>query len=140
MTPPTRFPQSSGQVTRRVSKPKFEGSAYRTQSWSCPRPSKFAILVMYAGDDVHLLITGDLDSEGVDALDECAGTALAKHPRQLVLDLSGLGSIDRCGIDCFAELRERSDAVGVRLVLDSPNPAVLETIAGADGSRAFSIR
>ena len=71
---------------------------------------------------------------------DCVGTALAKHPRQLVLDLSGLGSIDRCGVDCFADALQRSDALGVRLVLDSPNQAVLEAIADADRSGEFSIR
>ena len=72
---------------------------------------------------------------GVDALEDCFATALAKGPRKLVLDLSGLGSIDRCGVDFFADLRQRADAVGVQLVLDSPNPAVLDTIAGVHGLR-----
>jgi anti-anti-sigma factor len=140
MRPPTRDAETSGQIKRRVSNPKFVGVAYRTHSWPCPRPSHFAILVMYAGDDVHLQLTGDLDSHGVDALRDCAATALAKHPRQLVLDVSGLGSIDRCGVDCFADVRQRSDAVGVHLVLDSPNSAVLEVIADVDCSQEFSIR
>ena len=139
MRSPTRFPQSSG-VQRRVSNPKFVGLAFRTHSWPCPRPSDFAILVMYAQDDVHLQLTGDLDSDGVDALGDCVEMALAKHPRQLVLDLSGLGSIDRCGVDRLADVRHRSDAVGVRLILDSPNRAVLEVITGAHGSGEFSIR
>ena len=140
MTSRTRLPQSSAQVTRRVSTAKFVGLAYRTHSWPCPRPSHFAILVMYALDDVHLQLTGDLDCDGVDALGDCVGTALAKHPRQLVLDLSGLGSIDRCGVDSFADVRQRSDAIGVHLVLDTPNPAVRDAIAGAEGSGKFSIR
>jgi anti-anti-sigma factor len=140
MTPPMRFPESSAQAKRRVSTPKFVGMAYRTHSWACPRPSDFAILVMYAQDDVHLQLTGDLDADGVGALGDCVGTALSKHPRQLVLDLSGLGSIDQCGVDCFADVQQRSQAVGVRLVLDSPNPAVREAIAGVDESGQFSFR
>jgi anti-anti-sigma factor len=139
MTSPARFPPSA-QVKRQASTPKFVGLGYRTQSWSCPRPSHFAILVMYALDDVHLQLTGDLDSDGVDALADCVRAALAKHPRQLVLDLSGLGSTDRSGVQCFADAQQWSDAVGVRLVLDSPNPAVREAIAGSDGSGKFSIR
>ena len=87
MSTPTASPPSS----RRISNPKFVGLAYRTHSWPCPRPSDFAILVMYAQDDIHLQLTGDLDANGIDVLAECVGTALAKHPRQLVLDLSGLG-------------------------------------------------
>ena len=140
MTPTTRFPQPSAQTARRVSSPKFVGLAYRTHSWGCPRPSDFAILVMYAQEDIHLQLTGDLDADGVDALGGCVETALAKHPRQLVLDLSALGSIDRCGVDCLADVRQRSDAVGVRLVLDTPNPAVRDAIAGMEGSGHFSIR
>ena len=140
MRSPTRFPQSSRQAEGRVSTPKFAGLTYRTHSWACPRPSDFAILVMYARDDVHLQLTGDLDSDGVEALCGCVATALAKHPRQLVLDLSGLGSIDRCGVDCFADVLQRSDAVGVHLVLDSPNRAVLDAIVGVEGSEEFSIR
>ena len=140
MTPRTRFPGSAAQIERRVSNPKFVGLAYRTHSWPCPRPSAFAILVMYAQDDVHLQLTGELDADGVDALERCAATALAKRPRKLVLDLSGLGAIDRCGVECFAELRQRSDAIGVDLVLDSPNRSVLDTIAAETGSGEFSIR
>jgi anti-anti-sigma factor len=132
--------RSPAQIERRVSTPKFEGPAYRTHSWGCPRPSDFAILVMYARDNIHLQLSGDLDADGVDALDDCAAAALAKAPRQLVLDLSGLSSIDRSGVDCLADLLQRSHAVGVHLVLDSPNPAVLGTIAGVNGSLEFSIR
>jgi anti-anti-sigma factor len=95
---------------------------------------------MYAQDDIHLQLTGDLDADGVDALGDCVETALAKQPRQLVLDLSGLGSIDRCGVDCLADVRQQSGAVGVRLVLDTPNPAVRDAIASAEGSGQFSIR
>ena len=141
MTPPARFPLSSStQVERRVANPKFVGPAYRTHSWPCPRPSAFAILVMYKRDDVHLQLTGELGPDGIDALDNCVTTALDEHPRQLVLDLSALGSIDRCGVDYLADVRERSAAVGVHLVLDSPGLAVLEAIVGVAGSEEFSIR
>jgi anti-anti-sigma factor len=140
MTPPTHFSRSSAQMERRVSNPKFAGLAYRTRSWPCPRPSHFAILVVYALDDVHLQLTGALDSDGVDALGGCVETALAKQPRKLVLDLSALDSVDRCGVHCFAGVLRRSEAVGVHLVLDSPTRAVLEAIASVDGSEAFSIR
>ena len=141
MTPPPRFPLSSStQVERRASNPKFVGTAYRTHSWPCPRPSAFAILVMYKRDDVHLQLTGELGSDGVDALDDCVATTLEEHPRQLVLDLSALGSIDRCGVDYLDHLRQRSEALGVHLVLDSPGLAVLEAIVGVAGSEEFSIR
>jgi len=95
---------------------------------------------MYAQDDVHLQLTGELDADGFGALDDCFTTAIAKGPRKLVLDLSGLGSIDPSGVDLFADLRRRADALGVQLVLDSPNPAVLDTIASVTSSGAFSIR
>ena len=140
MTPPTRFPLSSARAQRPVSNPKFVGLAYRTHSWPCPRPSDFAILVMYARDDVHLQLTGDLDCHGVDAHQDSVASAHLKHPPQQVRHLSAQGSKDPSGGDCFANFIPRSDAVGVHLVLDSPNRAVLDAIAGVYGSEEFSIR
>lgn len=138
----TSPPLSSTPMPRHVSvsAPKFVGLAYRTHSWRCPRPSHFSIVVMYARDNIHLQLTGELDGEGSDALTDCIEAALMKQPRQLVLDLSALGSIDALGLRCLRDALQWTDAAGVCLVLDSPQPAVLEVIVAVGGREEFTIR
>src|SRR4051794_31782761 len=99
MTPRRQFGATSAATKGGASSPRFVGLASRTQSWACPSPSEFAILVMYARDDVHLQLTGELNGDGAEAFTACVATALHKEPRKLVVDLSGLGSIDQCGVD-----------------------------------------
>jgi anti-anti-sigma factor len=90
--------------------------------------------------DVLLHLSGELDRESRDAFDACVASVLAEQPRRLVLDLSGLSSVDLVGVGCFSDAQRSAELAGVQLVLDSPNEMVLAMLDGADAGRAFSIR
>ncbi len=98
------------------------------------------MLVVHARQDVLVQLSGHLDLEGRSAFDGCVAMALAGHPRQLVLDLSGLASTDLNGVDCLTSALHRAEEAGVRLVLDAPNEQVIGMLERANIAEDFSIR
>jgi anti-anti-sigma factor len=112
----------------------------RSRSWSCPRPSRFGILVVPTRDDVILQLGGILDREGSAAFDACVKAAVSERPRRLVLELSALVSIDDDGVRCLAQTSRAAADVGVDLVLDSPSPMVLHALECARSGMTFSVR
>jgi anti-anti-sigma factor len=142
MTAPSRLALlASGPTdTRPRTRPRFANRRRTSSGWPCPRPSLFAILVVHEPHDVVLQLSGELDLGGVDALADCVGTALADHPRRLVLELSALAFVDVVGSRCLDESRRRAEAAGVELILDSPGDGVRRVLELRDQLRAFRIR
>ncbi|HEY3724098.1 MAG TPA: STAS domain-containing protein [Acidimicrobiia bacterium] len=109
-------------------------------SWQCPRPSRFAILVVHEPHDVVLQLSGELDLGGAEALDACVVAVLSDQPRRLVLELSALTFVDIVGSRCFDESRLRAEAADVQLILDSPSHAVRQVLELRGQLDAFRIR
>ena len=90
--------------------------------------------------DATLILGGSLDATGRDAFEECVASACGEWPRRLVLDLSALESIDAAGIESLSRVRERVEATGIDLVLDSPSEAVLRQVELASHDGDFFVR
>jgi anti-anti-sigma factor len=78
------------------------------------------------GDGLTVRISGELDITNVDALESAVGAALERHPRRLIIELSGLRFADSSAIALWVrwsttvheiELREVSPIL--RRVIDS---------------------
>jgi anti-anti-sigma factor len=120
--------------------PRFVGSCRKSRSWPCPHPAEFGILVVYEVHDVTLQLSGELTDSGMAAFESCVDSALADRPRRLVLELSALEGMDGVGVECFIGARDRAEAAGVQLVLDSPNAQARELLADGGDGETFAIR
>jgi len=78
------------------------------------------------GDGLAVTINGELDITNVDALEAAVGSALARHPQRLIVELSGLRFADSSAIALWVrwstavhkiELRDVSPIL--RRVIDS---------------------
>ena len=77
---------------------------------------------------------------GEAAFEECVASACGEWPRRLVLELSALESIDAAGIECLLRVRQRVEATGIELVLDSPSDEVASRVALASPDGDFFVR
>ncbi|HUA06200.1 MAG TPA: STAS domain-containing protein [Solirubrobacteraceae bacterium] len=78
------------------------------------------------GNGLRVRITGELDITNVDALESAVGSALARHPGRLILDLSGLRFADSSAIALWVrwstavhEIELRDVSPILRRVIDS---------------------
>jgi len=120
--------------------PRFAERRRRSLTWRCPHPSQFAILVVYELHDVALHLSGELDIANKDGFDDCVGAALEERPRRLVLELSALEFTDVVGVNCFVDARARAQAVGVDVILDSPNDGLRQLLDVRGVTQDFRIR
>jgi anti-sigma B factor antagonist len=81
----------------------------------------------------HHTLHGDFDLAGVARFERTMQAALARSPRRLVLDLSGLRFLDSSGIHALARTRTEAAARGLELELRSAPPAV-HRVAALTGS------
>lgn len=77
------------------------------------------------GDRVRLTLVGELDIATVPRLEDAIAAALARGPRQLVIDLRPLGFLDSSGLREFIVLADRAQEEGFELQLVRPAKAVL---------------
>jgi anti-anti-sigma factor len=79
---------------------------------------------------VTIVVHGILDDHTADRLRRTlAGVIVRERPQRLVVDLSGVTSIDDSGIGTLVAARQAADDVDVELSLHRPNPALAETLA-----------
>jgi len=78
----------------------------------------------------------ELDLAIADGLVEQGCTVIARRPRLLLLDLTGLSFCDARGLGAFVRIANRADAAGCRFALISPRPQVAKVLrAGGLNSR-----
>jgi anti-sigma B factor antagonist len=70
-----------------------------------------------AGDDIGLLLQGELDLTSAPVFDRELKVAEAAAPARLVIDLSGLEFMDSTGLRALLLARERSGSEGHKLAL-----------------------
>lgn len=75
-----------------------------------------------------LYVTGELDIASAPALEHAVAHALDGQGGEFWLDISGLTFMDSTGAQGLVHLHNRVDAVGRRLVIVSPTPAVRRVI------------
>ncbi len=102
-----------------------------TRSWPCPRPARFAILVVHARDDVILQLGGTLDLEAADAFCECVEAMVAEKPRRLVFEMSGLDPIDLVAVACFRTAADSIEQAGIRAFMQSPDGETVRALLDA---------
>ncbi len=66
---------------------------------------------------VHLMVSGDLDEVTSTSMEAAALAALESEPELVVLDLSGLLSIDSAGLRAIVAAADTAERMDVRLVV-----------------------
>lgn len=83
-----------------------------------------ALEVRHRGGTVIVRVTGDLDVRTVFELRDLLAHIMSESsPRELVLDLLELNSVDSIGLELFELTHERAGC-GLRFVLENPTPFV----------------
>ena len=86
-------------------------------------------------DAVALGLAGDLDMSATFALEPVLDRVLADGPRELVLDLGGVGFVDSSGLGLLIATHERASGADVDMAITGAAPEIQRvfTIAGLDG-------
>jgi anti-anti-sigma factor len=82
------------------------------------------VVTDHHGQRSVLRLQGELDASNRDHLHSAISSALEKHPRLLVVDLSGLGFIDCAGLSVLVWAHKRLAGCGHRLVITGAKPVV----------------
>jgi anti-anti-sigma factor len=75
-----------------------------------------------------LRVQGELDLATADSLYQRGRTAIGRHARLLLLDLSGLSFCDACGLSAFVRIANEADAAGCGYGLIAPQPLVAKML------------
>lgn len=79
--------------------------------------------ILRRGDKTIVRLAGDLDFATVAEVKPVLEEECARHPRQLVLDLSGVEFLDSSGIFLLATVHKRLTADGCSLIVTNPSAA-----------------
>ena len=99
---------------------------------ACPfsgQESSLAIVIEDHGPHLTVRLRGELDLTEADRLRELMTGLMAREPRVLVADLSGLTFIDCAGLSVLARAHRRQEAHGRRLLIYGPQPLVRRVLA-----------
>jgi len=75
-----------------------------------------------------LRVRGELDLATADSLYLRGRTAIGRHPRLLLLDLTGLSFCDASGLSAFVRIANEADAAGCGYGLIAPQPLVAKML------------
>ena len=75
-----------------------------------------------------LRVRGELDLATADSLYRRGRTAIGRHPRLLLLDLTGLSFCDASGLSAFVRIANEADAAGCGYGLIAPPPLVAKML------------
>src|SRR5262245_9785370 len=67
---------------------------------------------------------GEIDVSNVEELNQGLRSALARRPRQLLVDLTGVSYMDSAGITTLLHARQAMDRIGGELVLIGGSPFI----------------
>lgn len=98
------------------------------------RESSLAVVIEDHGPHVFVLLRGELDLTETDRLRAMMTALVAREPRLLVADLSGLTFIDCAGLAVLADTHRRQAEQGRRLLIYGAQPLVRRvlTLTGMD--------
>jgi anti-anti-sigma factor len=75
-----------------------------------------------------LSVRGELDLATADNLYRRGRTAIGRHARLLLLDLTGLSFCDACGLSALVRIANEADAAGCAYGLIAPQPLVVKML------------
>jgi len=83
----------------------------------------------FPGDRTEIVsVHGELDLATAGSLYRRGRVAVGRHPRLLLLDLTGLSFCDACGLTAFVRIANEADAAGCRYGLIAPQPPVTKML------------
>lgn len=99
------------------------------------RPPEFTCQATLDHDQAVVAISGELDMSTAPELSRSLAGVLEQHPRDLTLDLGGVGFIDSTGLTVLVRTSKQLQAHHGALHLVSPTPPVRRVleIVGLDG-------
>ena len=97
-----------------------------------PDGQRAPLSVRRAGDRTVVEVTGEIDSGGAEQLQRAVVEATVNgRPAQVVVDLTGLSSLDTGGVNALVAGREAAVRAGVPLRLTRARPEVRRSLAAA---------
>ncbi len=88
------------------------------------------------GQDPVITATGELNVATAGLLADPVRRVLLGHPREVIVDLSGVAALSAAGLGALLELRRAAAAAGTRFTLRAPSPPVRDLLevtgAGAE--------
>jgi anti-anti-sigma factor len=105
---------------------------------SAPPDEVFEIQSVQVGDDLCVLVSGELDLASAGKLEEAIRVAEKATARAIVIDLTNLRFMDSMGLNVLLKAHTRSRYDGNRTrFLPSNSDAVRQLVALTDSSRMF---
>jgi anti-anti-sigma factor len=99
---------------------------------------KFEVRSVQVGDDLCVLVSGELDLGSVDKLEEAIRVAEKATARAIVIDLTNLRFMDLTGLKVMVDAHTRSRQDGDRIrFLPSKYDVVRQLVAVTGASRIF---
>lgn len=93
-----------------------------------------------SGSGMEILGTPpELDITTADGLAKRGCDAIARRPRLLLLDLTGLSFCDARGLGAFVRIANRAEATGCRYGLIAPQPPVVKALRITGLNRRISV-
>jgi anti-sigma B factor antagonist len=81
---------------------------------------------------------GEIDISNVEDLNQGLRSALARRPRQLLVDMSGVSYMDSAGITTLLHARQAVDRIGAELVLVGGSPFIRRLLQMIGVGRLFA--
>src|SRR5829696_8649953 len=112
---------------------------HRSEHSVLPDVGMFEVQSVQVGDDLRILVSGELDLDSADELDEAIRVAEKATEGAIVVDLTNLRFMDCIGLSMLlkAHARSRHDGSRTRL-LPSKYDAVRQLVAVTGSSRIFN--
>ena len=103
-----------------------------------PAVPSFEIRIVRVGEDLFLLVTGELDLDSAAKLEGAIWVAEHRMAREVIVDLSDLRSMDSAGLDVLLDAHTRGEQNGRRLrFVPSKYEAVRQVVAVTGASKMF---
>jgi anti-anti-sigma factor len=82
----------------------------------------------YAGNEVTIVVEGELDLSGIELFGARAGEALRSRPTSIVVDARALTFIDSAGLMAIWRARDAAEAAGVAFRVSKATAAVRRVV------------
>ncbi len=95
------------------------------------------VLVHPDGSSVHIVISGEVDLDNVDTVEEQLSAAIPNHLASVSLDLSDLDYVDSAGLRVLFALAARLDVLQIELQVIAPVGSLTRRVLELSGFEAI---
>jgi anti-anti-sigma factor len=95
------------------------------------------VLVHPDQSSVHIVISGEVDLDNVETVEEQLAAAIPNHLASVSLDLTGLGYVDSAGLRILFALAARLDVLQIELQVIAPVGSLSRRVLELSGFEAL---